>query len=471
MPDNLSNILVSSLNNLDGTNTRIVQTGTKLVMQGEDLVLIVQSSFMEKQLRSIMDPLLKEIRSCDENAQWQKKVDGVVIKIQADAFIADDSEEDLAEFEETPVVRKTHILPVEDERLSEIARLVNRHSLSLESDKTFPNFIASRQNLNSFKRAKSFANDEKKSLFIYGPVGMGKTHLMQAIAHNALAERPHSKFLYLQASGFTDIYFECVKSKKLEPLKNYFKELDFCLIDDIHTLKRSEKLEDFLFQVFNFNRSQNKWFVFTCDVPPTRLDEMAERLTSRFSEGCVLNLHAPDYTTQKGIIENRIKLYEKNNTPIPYDPKIVAKLSQIDYNNVRTLIGAFDNIWSYAEVLENPYIDQTVLDESNALEAIKEDKRLTTKHIIAIVSENRLVSVDDIMGDKRQQTIALARHICAYFIHELMELSLGEVARSLNKKDHTTADNSIKKVKTKMSDDYNFQVEMDQLRRLIVERN
>lgn len=330
----------------------------------------------------------------------------------------------------------------------------NRKNSSLNPEFTFENFITNEGSANHFaySMAKSVAENPgiKNPILFYGGVGLGKTHLMQAIGNKIIELSNNSKKIcYTQTEFFLNEFTMSIMNKTQNSFKNKYRNVDVLLLDDIQFLSNKDGVQEELFYTFEALYGNKKQMVFTCDRPLIEIKNIAERLVSRLGSGMCLNLNMPDYETRKAIIYKKL---EKFN--IPVSEEIIDFVSKVVETNIRDIEGAITNIVGYQEFLGN-----TPITVEQAKELIKDyykapsSGNISIENIKKVIAEDFNISVKDLIGSKRTNLISYARHIAFYITRNLTELSLSDIGNEFGGRDHSSVINGIKKIEDKIKID------------------
>lgn len=310
----------------------------------------------------------------------------------------------------------------------------------------FDDFVVGENN--RFAHAASLAVAENPSrlynpLFIYGGVGLGKTHLMHAIGHHFLEKNPKDKVLYVSSETFTNDLINSLKDGKIENFRNKYRNIDLLLIDDIQFLENKEKTQDEFFHTFNTLKDANKQIVISSDEPPIKL-KIEERLTSRFSWGLATDIGNPDFETRVAILRKKANL-----EGIKLIDEIYTIIASKITTNIRELEGSLLRVDAYI-TLNNIDIDD--IDENFIDEILKD---ITNKQIKMRINEITIkkavatfygISIDEMESRRRSRNIAFPRQIAMYLIREMTDLSLPKIGNSFGGKDHTTVMHACDKI-------------------------
>lgn len=297
-------------------------------------------------------------------------------------------------------------------------------------------------------------NPGKKAnpLLIYGGVGLGKTHLMQAIGNRILEQgNENLRICYIQAETFLNEFTSSLLNKNAEKFKHKYRNLDVLLLDDIHFLQNKTGIQDELFYTFEALHKKKAQMVFTCDRPLKEIQNMADRLVSRLGSGMCLDLQPPDYETRRAILQKKLDLKEKD---IPIE--IVDYIARTIETNVRDLGAALDKVLGYAEFIDSNItieIAQNLLSDLYTSPAVG---NISIENILKVVAENYQISVSDIKGKKRDKKYAIPRFIAIYIARELTEYSFTELGNEFGGRDHSSIMHGYDKISEKAQTDPSY---------------
>jgi chromosomal replication initiator protein len=336
----------------------------------------------------------------------------------------------------------------------------------LRTDYTFDRYIIGDNNnfaVNAAMAVSLNSGSAYNPLLIYGGVGMGKTHLMQAIG-NYIYENSTKKIIYISAESFTNEFIEALKEKKTASFKNKYRNADVLLIDDIHFLQKKRETQEELFYTFNALHDANKQMVFTCDRPVFELKDFNERLQSRVGQGINVDLQPPNYETRFAILKKKV---EEKNSSIP--DAVIDLISKNVSSNVRDLEKALRNLIAYAELMN---IQITVEIAQQQLKDVFASPRLANMSIDIIqriVAEYFSLVPNDLKGKKRTQNIVYPRQLAMYIAREITEYSTTELGQAFGGRDHTTVMHSCEKIDQLIRSDPTTEPTINNLIRMIKE--
>ena len=276
---------------------------------------------------------------------------------------------------------------------------------------------------------------------IYGDVGLGKTHLMQAIGNRAWVLNPKLKIICVSAEDFTNDFIHSIHEKSMSSFKNRYRSVDILLIDDIHFFENKEGSQEELFHTFNALYDGNKQMVFTCDRPASELKNLSDRLRSRFERGLNVDLQPPNYETRYAILKKKV---ETNHLSIPAE--VFDVIARNISTNVRDLEAALLKLSAYADLVGMNITLEVAQQQLKDVFSQTRHGNVTIDHIIRTVSEAYKVSANDMKGKKRTRSIVIPRQIAMFIAREITEYSTTELGLEFGGRDHTTVMHSCQKI-------------------------
>jgi chromosomal replication initiator protein len=332
-------------------------------------------------------------------------------------------------------------------------------SYRLRSRYTFDAFVVGESNRLACAAARSVAERPGSAynpLFIYGGVGLGKTHLIQAIGNHALALQPGMRVYYTAADWlFIELIQAIEKNTRLE-FKNKYTGLDLLLLDDVHYLVGKERLQEEVFYIFNSLHDAGSQVVFTCDRPPQEIPTLEQRLASRLGQGLVVDIQAPELETRIAILKQKSAA---DNFDLPDDVTyfIAARVR----SSVRQLEGCLTRLAAFSSLDGRPITVQVA--EEALKDLIKDAEPPDHNRIIAACANQYGLRVQDVTGDRRTKQVALARQVAMYLMRAYLKLSLKEIGFHFGDRDHTTVMHAIEKVTELRVKDPSFAMKLDKL--------
>ena len=300
---------------------------------------------------------------------------------------------------------------------------------------TFDSFVVGPSN--RFAHAASLAVAESPAraynpLFIYGGVGLGKTHLMQAVGQALLQKNPSAKILYISSERFTNQLITAIQNRTTLAFREKYRTLDVILIDDIHFIAGKEATQEEFFHTFNTLYDSHKQIILSSDRPPKEIQALEERLVSRFEWGLVTDIQKPDLETRIAILRKKVEI---NRVLVPEEVSLF--IAERVTSNIRELEGALMRVVAYSSIFEKvitPELAREVLKEM----LLEEEKRITVDLIQKKVAEHFDIRLQDMKVKRRSKAIAYPRQIAMYLVRELTEHSLPEIGEFFGGRDHTT---------------------------------
>ena len=324
-------------------------------------------------------------------------------------------------------------------------------SLNLNPKYTFENFVVGKANEFAHAACSASANhlgSKYNPLFIYGCVGLGKTHLLQAIGHRVLQNNPNAKVCYYTSERFVNDFINFVSRQKMSEFRSRFRNVDVLLIDDIQFWAGKEGTQEEFFHTFNTLYENHKQIVVTSDKFPKDLNGLEERLRSRFEWGLVADIQPPDTETKIAILRKKAKI---EGIKLPDD--VAGLLAEVSGSNVRELEGFLNRIMAVSSLTSRDLDLAMAKDALKNLIKDKEDKVLTIDEIQKAVSSYYDIKFSDIKSKKRQRNIALPRQVAMYISREFGGFSYPEIGSSFGGKDHSTAIHACRKIERELKED------------------
>lgn len=337
----------------------------------------------------------------------------------------------------------------------------------IKSQYTFTNFVQGDNN--QFAKAAALAVSDNlgelyNPLFIFGGPGLGKTHLLNAIGNKVLADNPQARIKYVSSETFINEFLEHLRLNDMETFKKTYRNLDLLLIDDIQSLRNKASTQEEFFHTFNALHEKNKQIVLTSDRNPDYLDNLEERLVTRFKWGLTSEITPPDFETRIAILRNKCENYPYEFT----DDTLSYLAGQFD-SNVRDLEGALKDINLLATMRQLSEITVDV-----AAEAIRSRKQTNPQNQVIPIERIQSevgnfygVSLKELKGAKRVQHIVHARQVAMYLARELTDNSLPKIGKEFGNRDHTTVMHAYNKIKTMLAEDDNLEIELTTIKNKI----
>jgi chromosomal replication initiator protein len=324
---------------------------------------------------------------------------------------------------------------------------------------TFDNFIVGSGNELAYAACQSISvnpGTKYNPLFIYGGVGLGKTHLIQAVGNTLKQHDPDVRIVYVSTETFVNEFLDSIRFKK-QGFAHRYRSADVLIVDDIQFIAGKEKTQEEFFHTFNALHQANKQIILTSDKPPKAIPTLEERLRSRFEWGMAIDIQPPDLETRQAILQTKA---QSHDVVLPDD--VVEYLAKHIQTNIRELEGSLNQLLAYCE-LRNLDPD---LPTAQALLKGKQQRprHLTSKSIVEKTAHHFDVAVNDVTGPKRDKDIVLPRQVAMYLLRSELHLSFPKIAGELGRKDHTTAIHSIDKIEKLQGHDFVIRQHLQDIR-------
>ena len=330
---------------------------------------------------------------------------------------------------------------------------------------TFDTFVVGKTNALAHaaaRRVVESANIPFNPLFLYGGVGIGKTHLMHAIAHELRTKRPEKTVLYLSAEKFMYQFVRAVRAQDTMAFKEQLRSVDILMVDDIQFMSGKDSTQEEFFHTFNALVDQNKQIIIAADKAPSDLVGLDERLRSRLAWGLVADIQPSTYDLRLGILQSKRALMGSVNVPDTVLEFLAAKVT----SNIRELEGALNRIVAHAEVTKLPVSLESTQDILSDL-LRSSDRRITIDEIQRKVAEHYNLKLTDMASPRRAREVARPRQVAMYLSKQLTPRSLPEIGRKFGGRDHTTVMHAVKKIEELVGADASFAQEVDLLKRTL----
>lgn len=327
--------------------------------------------------------------------------------------------------------------------------LTHSYRQGLNDKYTFENFIVGSGNELAYAACQAIAANpgtKYNPLFLYGGVGLGKTHLIQAVGNAIIANNPDANIVYISIEQFVQEFLDAIKFKRNTDFASYYRNADVLIIDDIQFIAGKEKTQEEFFHTFNALHQANKQIIISSDKPPKDIPTLEERLRSRFTWGMSIDMQIPDFETRCVILQTKAQAHGSS-----LDQPVVEYLANLVQSNIRELEGALNQLLAFCEMRglsPNLQIATTLLGSVKT-----RPKHISAKQIIERCAKHFQIPMEDIVGPKRDKDIVVPRQIAMYMLRSELHLSFPKIARELGRKDHTTAIHSVEKIEKEISYD------------------
>lgn len=329
----------------------------------------------------------------------------------------------------------------------------------------FENYVMGNSNRFAYAAAQAVANNPANTynpLFLYGGVGLGKTHLMHAIGNRIKQNDPRMKVLYISSENFTNEIINSIYNKNTEAFRKKYRNIDCLIIDDIQFLKGKEQTQVEFFHTFNDLRDSNKQIIISSDRLPKEIETLEDRMRSRFESGLIADIQPPDLETRMAILRQKAV-----NDKIELPNEVLTLLATSITSNIREIEGVYTKVVAYSSLMNVPVtleITKKILDDMGNVVQVKQ---ITFESITQAVAEHYHIKTDELFNKKRTQNIAYPRQIAMYLCRELADMSYPRIGELFGGRDHTTVIHAYEKISNKSKSDNKLQNDLNTLRELL----
>ena len=367
--------------------------------------------------------------------------------------------------EKTNMEMKDDVIPTDSEN-EELESEIELSNKILNPKYTFDTFVVG--NNNRFAQAAALAVADKPSeaynpLFLYGGVGLGKTHLMHAIGNRILKNYRNYKILYVTSEKFTNHMINAIKDNKMEVFRNQYRKIDVLLIDDIQFIAGKKQVQEEFFHTFNELYEEKKQIIISSDRPPKEIQLLEDRLKSRFEWGLLADISCPDYETRLAIL--RKKAQDEN---IVIDDYILSNIANKIDSNIRELEGVFNKIVARASLTHSPItieLAEKIITEFK----YESEKVISCDFIKETVAKYFSIEKEDLSGNKRSNDIAFPRQIAMYLCREIANMSYPQIGIDFGGRDHSTVMHACKKIEKEVKEKNNTKLIVDSVKNIIID--
>ena len=339
----------------------------------------------------------------------------------------------------------------------------------LDARFTFDSFVVGKPNELAHAAARRVAEGGPVTfnpLFLYGGVGLGKTHLMHAIAHELQTRRPELRVLYLSAEQFMYRFVQALRERQIMDFKELFRSVDVLMVDDVQFIAGKDSTQEEFFHTFNALVDQHKQIVISADRAPGEIKDLEERIKSRLQCGLVVDLHPTDYELRLGILQTKVEYYRTQYRGLVLADGVLEFLAHRITSNVRILEGALTRLFAFASLVGREItLDLTQDCLADILRS--SDRKLSIEEIQRKVADHYNIRLSDMIGPKRLRNIARPRQVAMYLAKQLTPRSLPEIGRRFGGRDHTTIMHGVRKIEELMAMDSQLSDDLQLLRRLL----
>lgn len=325
----------------------------------------------------------------------------------------------------------------------------------------FETFVIGNSNRFAHAAAQAVANDPAHAynpLFLYGGVGLGKTHLMHAIGNRIKQNNPSMKVLYTSSEKFTNEIINSIQNKTTEAFRQKYRNIDCLIIDDIQFLKGKEQTQVEFFHTFNALKDADKQIIISSDRPPREIETLEDRLRSRFDQGLTADIQTPDLETRMAILRTKAA---SDNIVLPTE--VITLLATNIATNIREIEGAYNKIVAYTSLMHMPITVETAQKVLSDMGNDIKTRTITYEGIIKVVADHYNVKQDELFNKKRTQNIAFPRQVAMYLCRELADLSYPRIGELFGGRDHTTVIHAYEKISNFKNNNLAFQNELQEI--------
>lgn len=345
-----------------------------------------------------------------------------------------------------------------------IGGITHSYRQGLNDRYSFENFVVGAGNELAYAACQAIAaqpGTKYNPLFLYGGVGIGKTHLIQAVGNAVLAQRPEARVIYASTEQFVQEFVDALRYKKnTSDFAGFYRGADVLIVDDVQFLAGKEKIQEEFFHTFNALYQANKQIIISSDKPPKDIPTLEERLRSRFAWGMTIDMQTPDFETRCAILQSKAE-----NQGINLSQAVAEVLATRVQSNIRELEGALNQLLAYCEMRSvDPTIEVVTSMFANGRDR---PKHISARQIIERTAKHFHISMEDILGPKRDKDIVVPRQIAMYMLRSELHLSFPKIAHELGRKDHTTAIHSIEKIEKEIGYDGSIKQYVSELKEKI----
>ncbi len=406
---------------------------TVLLKQDDERIIVgVPNVFIKQQLeRKYSDLVLDTLRKNGATA------DRVEYKIHSS--LTPVREDETSVLRPSPAIASKQTSPAKPQAATGVTHAYRQ---GLNEKYTFDNFIVGSGNELAYAACQAVAaqpGTKYNPLFLYGGVGIGKTHLIQAVGNAVLAHNPRARVIYISSEQFLQEFVDALRFRKNTDFADFYRGSDVLIVDDVQFIAGKEKVQEEFFHTFNALHQASKQIIISSDKPPRDIPTLEERLRSRFVWGMSIDMQTPDFETRCAILQTKA-----HNHDIILPSDVVEYLANNVQTNIRELEGALNQLLAFCEMraLEpNLGIASSLLGSAQT-----RPKHISARQIIERTARHFQIPIEDILGPKRDKDIVVPRQVAMYMLRSELHLSFPKIAKELGRKDHTTAIHSIEKI-------------------------
>lgn len=327
---------------------------------------------------------------------------------------------------------------------------------------TFENFVSGASNKLALSVARSIADKPQGNtfnpFFIYGPSGVGKTHLANAIGVNVLERNPEMRVLFVSAHVFKTQYTESVVKNNFNNFINFYQSIDVLIIDDVQEISTAKTQQAF-FHIFNHLQQSSRQIIMTCDRPPVKLEGMEDRMLTRFKWGMVAEMEMPDATLRLDIVKAKLK---RNGIRTGFSQEVISYISENVVSSVREIEGVINAIMAYS-IVDSHEIDLELVKRIVARMVNLEKREITMENVLQTITEQMAVSQKELFSKSRKQSLVRCRQLAMYLTHKYTNMAYAEIGRRFGGRDHTTVMHACSQIQGRIASDSDYRHQVEEL--------
>jgi chromosomal replication initiator protein len=412
-------------------NTSVLRQTDKTITVGVANVFVKQQ--LEHRYSSLIAETLKKIKADDVTIEYKVSSSTRKPPVEEETIILNPAQAKPAHLASTTSPKTTGSQP---------NALAHNYRQGLNERYTFENFIEGSGNELAYAACQAAANNpgaKYNPLFLYGGVGIGKTHLMQAVGNAVLAKNPSARVVYVSSEQFLQEFVDALRFKKTSDFTDFYRGADVLIVDDVQFIAGKEKAQEEFFHTFNALHQANKQIIISSDRAPREIATLEERLRSRFVWGMSIDMQTPDFETRCAILQTKAATHD-----VELGHDVTEYLATNVQTNIRELEGALNQLLAFCEMrglLPDMSIATSLLGSHQS-----RPKHISAKQIIERTARHFQIPIEDILGPKRDKDIVVPRQVAMYMLRSELHLSFPKIAKELGRKDHTTAIHSVEKI-------------------------
>jgi len=426
---------------------------TEIIRNQDDVLIVgVPNIFVKNQLERKFNDLIVQVLA--KNGVKPERID---YKIHSASYAGQPVRDESAIL----VGSKVELAAQPTAHQQTVSGVTHSYRQGINERYTFDNFVVGAGNELAYAACQAIVQKPGKKynpLFIYGGVGIGKTHLIQAVGNAILASKPNARIVYASTERFVQEFVDAVRFKKnTGDFASFYRGADVLIVDDVQFLAGKERVQEEFFHTFNTLHQANKQIIMSSDKPPKDIPTLEERLRSRFAWGMTIDMQNPDFETRVAILQSKSSI-QGVELPQP----VAEFLANRVQSNIRELEGSLNQVLAYCEMRGV----QPTLEIVSAMFEVSKNrpKHFNARQIIERTAKHFHLSLEDILGPKRDKDIVVPRQIAMYMLRSELHLSFPKIAHELGRKDHTTAIHSVEKIEKEMSYDGTIKHDVLELR-------